>query len=593
MKGKKHSLAWKLSAVFTAIVVLSCLLLVGTSVVIFTEVSSIVKEIRYNDVLNNNVKSEIQSGISIVQHYYDEAESGQMTEEEAQERAKEAVRAIRYNDDQGGYIWIDNIDGTLVMHPILPEQEGTNRMELEDCNGVMILQEIIKTAEAGGGFNNFVFTKADGVTEGSKVAYSEEFKPWNWILTSGCYLDDVEAGIDDTRIDNMFSSSRIVMIIESLVLIVIMLLLTLYVVRKLVKTLNVIDGNLTRLADGDLTGKVDGKYLKRRDEIGSMIQNTGQAVDNLRTIVENGLAVSGNVNTASAEMTEAAHSAMEASAQIGKAIEGVASEASEQAGAITDAMKNVSSMQSGTQEILDAVKAIEACARELASGSKSMRGNLDEMQAGSSEMTGQVNNISDKIAETNKTIERMAEILNSIEEIADQTKLLSLNASIEAARAGESGRGFAVVADNIKELSENTSRELDNIKNIIDNLVSSFQECNECIHHVVESNRVSIEDANEVISDFRMLDEQIAMTGEKTSDINNIIHRTIAEIDAISGQITDIEHGAENSAAAAEEVNASIEELEALIQTLDTHSAEVSEKAGDLDRQLNRFKVKE
>ena len=589
---KKSSLALKLSTVFTAIVVLSCMVLVGTSIVIFSNVSSTVKEIRYNDVLNHNVKSEIQSGLAIVEHYYEEESSGQMSREEAQEYAKEAIRAIRYNDDQGGYIWIDDVEGNLVMHPILQEQEGTNRMELQDCNGVMIMQKILKTADEGGGFNNFVFTKADGVTEAEKVAYSEKFEPWGWILTSGCYLDDVEASMDNTQMDAIFNISRVIMILESGILIIIMFLLTLYIVRKLVKTLNIIDKNLKLFAEGDLTGKVDEKYLKRTDEIGSMLRHTNKAVQNLNDIVENGLQVAGNVNGASTEMSGAAHSAMEASEQIGKAIEGVATEASEQAGAIADAMQNVSSMQSGTQEILDAVKDIEACAQELSKGSQNMRANLNDMHAGSEDMTQQVNSISEKIAETNKTIERMTEILDSIEEIVEQTNLLSLNASIEAARAGESGRGFAVVADSIKSLSENTSSELENIKNIIGNLMTGFKECNECIERVVESNQNSIAGSNEVINNFKVLDEQIAITGDKANSINQVISRTISEIDAISGQIKEVEHGAENSAAASEEVNASIEELETIIQKLDIHSTQISEKANQLDKQLNKFTVK-
>lgn len=149
-----------------------------------------VKDIRYHDVLERNVKSEVQTGLSIVRYYYEESENGALKETEAQNLAKEAIRAIRYNDDQGGYIWIDDTEGNLVMHPILQEQEGSNRMDLADCNGVRIMQEILKTADNGGGFNEFVFTKADGVMEASKVAYSEKFAPWGWILTSGCYMDD-------------------------------------------------------------------------------------------------------------------------------------------------------------------------------------------------------------------------------------------------------------------------------------------------------------------------------------------------------------------------------------------------------------------
>ncbi len=586
-----RSLAFKLSAAFTAIVVLACGILVSTSLLIFSRVGNTIKEIRYNDVLNNNVKSEVQSGISIVEYFYEQEQSGTLTREEAQEKAKEAIRAIRYNDDKGGYIWIDNTDGTLVMHPILPDQEGTNRMQLEDCNGVMILQEILKVADEGGGFNHFVFTKSDGVTEAEKVAYSQKFDDWNWVLTSGCYLDDVQANMDNTQVDSIFARSTYMMLIESIILIVIMFFVTILTIRKLMNSLNAINDGLSQLSHGNLAVQFDEKYLRRNDEIGVMIQHTEQAVQNLRSIVEEGLHTSQDVNNASTQMSEASHSSSEASNQISTAIEDVATAASNQVDAINSAMENVSSMQNGTAEIQDAVQEIGSCTQELLKSSQGMREHLSEMQKGSSDMTTQVNNIYEKIADTNQTIERMSEILSSIEEIASQTKLLSLNASIEAARAGESGKGFAVVADSIKNLSENTSNELANIKNIIENLVDNFKKCNECIHKVVKSNQTSLADSEEVIHAFHTLDQQIATTGSRVETINSVINRTISEINAVSEQISDIEQSAENSAAASEEVTASIQELQALLQTMDEHSADLNEKANHLNDKLHTFTV--
>ena len=120
---------------------------------------------------DTEIKSEVQTVIAVLQAEYDRFQSGELTEEEAKEEAKEIVRAMRYRDDGSGYFWIDDTDYNLVMHPILVEQEGTNRYELEDQNGVMITQEIIKacTGAEGGGYNEFYFTKADGVTVEPKV----------------------------------------------------------------------------------------------------------------------------------------------------------------------------------------------------------------------------------------------------------------------------------------------------------------------------------------------------------------------------------------------------------------------------------------
>ncbi len=148
-----------------------------------------------NDGYNLEIKSEIQSAIAIIKTYYDLSQAGELTEEEAKEAAKEVIRGMRYRDDDSGYMWIDDTDYNLVMHPILPEQEGSNRYDLTDQNGIKIIQNIMKTADAGGGYNEFYFTKADGVTVAPKRAYSEKFEPWNWVVTTGNYIDDMAAEI--------------------------------------------------------------------------------------------------------------------------------------------------------------------------------------------------------------------------------------------------------------------------------------------------------------------------------------------------------------------------------------------------------------
>ena len=90
---------------------------------------------------NTEIKSEVQTVIAVLQAEYDKSQAGELTEEEAKAEAKEIVRAMRYRDDGSGYFWIDDTDYNLVMHPILAEQEGNNRYDLEDQNGVMIIQE--------------------------------------------------------------------------------------------------------------------------------------------------------------------------------------------------------------------------------------------------------------------------------------------------------------------------------------------------------------------------------------------------------------------------------------------------------------------
>lgn len=123
-----------------------------------------------NEGYNSEIKSQVQSVITVLQTEYDKYKAGELTLAEAKAGACKIVRNMRYGDDASGYFWIDDTNYILVMHPVLPEQEGNNRKNLEDQNGVMIVQEILKVANTaeGGGYNEFYFTKSDGVTVAPK-----------------------------------------------------------------------------------------------------------------------------------------------------------------------------------------------------------------------------------------------------------------------------------------------------------------------------------------------------------------------------------------------------------------------------------------
>lgn len=128
------------------------------------------------------IKSQVQSALAVIQSEYDKFQAGEKTEEQAQEDAKDAVRAMRYRDDQSGYFWIDGMDYVLVMHAVLTDQEGDNRKDLKDQNGVMITQSVVNVCNSADkcGYNEFYFTKSDGRTIAPKIAYSELFEPWGW-----------------------------------------------------------------------------------------------------------------------------------------------------------------------------------------------------------------------------------------------------------------------------------------------------------------------------------------------------------------------------------------------------------------------------
>ena len=594
----KKSLSFKLSAIFSGIVLVTCLILVGTCGWIFTTTEKTIKDIRYDDILDGyktEVKSQVQSGLTIVQYYYDQYQNGQMDEDTAKTEALETLRNFRYGDEGDGYIWVDSTDYTLVMHPILPEQEGTNRRELQDNNGVMIIQEIMKVAQQGGGFNEFIFTKSDGKTEAPKIAYSQEFEPWNWVLTTGCYTDDINANIDSSdntkQISKTFRTNIYELTAESVVLIIVMVVITFLIIKRVIKVLDVVKGKLESISSGDLTGAIDSKYAKRTDELGSMVQNANKSMENFSGIIKDSVQISKKVTDAGDNVKNMTETALEATGQIEKAIEGVATEATRQVQAIDNMHKTVLKIQDGANDITSATETINKCTEELSLNSGNMKKHIEAMSKGSGEMTENVSTIASQIAETNQTIEKMSEILSSIEEIASETNLLALNASIEAARAGEAGKGFAVVADSIKGLSENTSKELERIKAIITSLVTGFDECARCIDLVVNSNETNINDTKEVITAFSLIEAGISETNDKIEKISSVISDTMDEINSVSTQVEEVEGSAESTAAASQQVTASTEELTSLMNSVEGDISELASSSHELEKKMNRFTV--
>ena len=592
------SLAQKLSLLFAGVVLLTCVILIGTTMILFRQIEPKMEDVLYENTLDSyktEVKSEVQSAVSVVSYYYDLSKSGKMSEADAQAEALETLRNLRYGDDQSGYFWVDGTDYTLVMHPILPDQEGNNRYDLTDKNGVKIIQEIMKSAQNGGGFNEFYFTKSDGVTVAPKVAYSEPFNEWNWVVTTGIYADDIEGIVASSNgiqeILSTFSGASAMLIVMGVVLALVMLVISYLIILRLVKMINKVKENLKAVSEGDLTTSLSPKYEGRKDELGQMVAHTNLAIRTFHGSISAAKETAHVVSSNSNQIKSMTESALDATNQVARTIETVAADATKQAGAISDVVQHISNMSEDTQSMSVSLGNIQEYAARLNSDSNQMKQKMELMSKGSTVMTTQVSNIADKITETNASIQQMTAILDAIQEIAEQTNLLALNASIEAARAGEAGRGFAVVADSIKSLAENTTVELDNIKNIIDNLTTNFGECTSYITEVVTSNQNNVTYTDEVISSFEDLFDGISSTSEKVKSISELTVDMGQLMQSITDQIDSIQRSAESTAAATEEVTASSEELTALMSTVSENCNTMTSHSDDLVQDLSKFKV--
>lgn len=598
-KIKDKGLARKLTtAVVGAIVLLSAGLVIIAAVV-FTDIKATMKEVLYDVTLDSYksvISSEVQSAISITENYYELAQSGGVSEAEAQKKAMEVIRSIRYGDDNSGYLWIDGTDYTLLMHPILPDQEGNNRYELTDQNDVKIIQEIMKVAKEGG-YNEFYFTKSDGVTVAPKVAYSKEFEPWDWVITTGVYEDDIQGVVDNSagvvRISQIFDRAISLMAGIAALFTVIIAIVAYILIKRIIQVIEKVKAQLTRVAQGDLTGKLEGRISQRNDELGAMVRNTNIAMDAFRNSMLSVKNTTDAVESGSTDMKEKTENAVNANEQVATAIGNVAAEVSQQASAVDQMIENVASLADAGKAVSTAVEEALQYMKQLDGNSADMKAKMESMSEESAHMDVNVQEISEKIDVTSKGIQEMETILGSIEEIASETNLLALNASIEAARAGDAGRGFAVVADSIKGLSENTSNELENIRKIISTLVENFKECEKCIELVVKSNQSSTESTKDVIESFRIINNDVVSTNEKLTVVHETDEKMMKDIMEIDSQVKVIGQAAESNAAATQEITASSEELTALLTNISSTCNSMTGYVDNLVKDMNQFKVEE
>lgn len=373
-----------------------------------------------------------------------------------------------------------------------------------------------------------------------------------------------------------------------LINIVIITIIMLIVVNKMVKPIIKTGETVKYIADGDLTCNVDTMIGK--DEIVMMNNSVGDMVHNLNGVVKSVANASSEVLNLSEHLKATAQSTLVASEEVAKAIEDVARNNTQQAGIVSDISDGLEIATQKSNAVLDGVKNIEDNAADLTANCNDMKAMIEATQESNKQLSENVVNIEEKINITNDTIAKMTEILATIEDISTQTNLLSLNASIEAARAGEFGRGFAVVADSIRTLAANTADELVSIQNIITSIMDSMADCTKSIQLVVQNNNANQQNITEVIRTFNGVDDAIRSTTAQVDLISKAIDESNRQINEISDGVNVLGNVSESNAAASEEVNASVEELTALMHSVENDSGNLNSESENLMQALSVFK---
>lgn len=475
---------------------------------------------------------------------------------------------VKLEGMDSSYVYVVKNDGTMLYHPT-KEKVG---QPVENAVIKGVVQQLQDGKKPGTTVVEYDF---NGTTKYS--AYTILNNENILVLTA----DESEALAGITTVTGVAVG---IIAIVVLIAIIISFIMGRRLMRPLVKVSTIIED----VANGNI--EADFSVVKEsNDEIGLIIEKMKELTQSLGSIVGKIRNSSDTMSSNSYELNDTSSQTLAANNEISKAVEDVAEGSTGMAASISKINENLLEMSNETKDINESVNEIRNQTTAVQDSSKIMNDKIKSMQDSSHKMDEGISSISKRIETVNTTVDKVSNIVSVIEEISSETNLLSLNASIEAARAGDAGKGFAVVAQEIRVLSDNTNTELENIKQIISSLVEECRYCVQASGTIVEDNAKQKEEIKAVLDEFGSLDEQIQKTAEKADEIEELVTAMIELNDDItksSNSLTDVSAA---NAAATEEMNANIEELNAMMHGVSEMAEHMNNESDGLKEALSFF----
>lgn len=476
---------------------------------------------------------------------------------------------VKLEGMDSAYMYVVQNDGTMLYHPT-KEKVG---QPVENAVIKGVVQQLQDGKKPGTTVVEYDF---NGTTKYS--AYTILNNENILVLTA----DESEALAGITTVTGVAVG---IIAIVVLIAIIISFIMGRRLMRPLVKVSTIIED----VANGNI--EADFSVVKEsNDEIGLIIEKMKELTQSLGSIVGKIRNSSDTMSSNSYELNDTSSQTLAANNEISKAVEDVAEGSTGMAASISKINENLLEMSNETKDINASVDEIKNQTVAVQDSNKIMNDKIKSMQDSSHKMDEGISAISKRIETVNTTVDKVSNIVSVIEEISSETNLLSLNASIEAARAGDAGKGFAVVAQEIRVLSDNTNTELENIKQIISSLVEECRYCVQASGTIVEDNAKQKEEIKAVLDEFGSLDEQIQKTAEKADEIEELVTAMIELNDDItksSNSLTDVSAA---NAAATEEMNANIEELNAMMHGVSEMAGHMNDESDGLKEALSFFR---
>lgn len=464
---------------------------------------------------------------------------------------KEKIRSIKIG--KTGYIYVLDANegkdaGKLQIHPA---KEGGNILDAKDTDGREFVKDIIKMKDGVIRYHWINKELGEKVPREKSVAF-HYLKEWNWIICAGASLDELSTEAKVLRNAMIVATLLVVVILVLSFMVIVRLWITKPLQQAVAETSLLAAGDFRKVADFEAGGP---KSVDEVEQLTAEIQHMAASLKNLLI----------KIDRASQEVSSAAALVNSTAEQIATGSEEVAA----QSATVATAGEEMSATSGDiAHNCLMAAEGAERATKSAQSGSEVVDKTVAVM--------GQ---IAERVHESAKTVEglgvrsdQIGEIIGTIEDIADQTNLLALNAAIEAARAGEQGRGFAVVADEVRALAERTTRATKEIGQMIKSIQNETKGAVDAMELGVRQVETgtkeaarsgeALRDILEQINDVAMQVNQIATAAEEQTATTSEISNNIQQITEV---VLQTSQGAHESATAASQLKGNAEELQRLV----------------------------
>lgn len=391
---------------------------------------------------------------------------------------------------------------------------------------------------------------------------------------------------------NSFIVSKVkVIVLCAVAMIIVFSIMSFFITKLFARGIVLLEGTLMKLESGDLNIEVSDKLLNKKDEIGAIARAMNNVAIRFRSVIGILNQSCDTLLTEGKGLESLAIQSSKTSEDISIAVDEIAKGAVTQASDIENATLNVANIGSLIEKITEDIEGLNKITESVLVSETEANHNMLQLSESNIKTIEAINRIAINIEKTDDSVIKIGEALKLITNIADETNLLSLNASIEAARAGEAGRGFSVVAAQIQKLAEESNASAKKIDDILRKLAEDSKASIRVMNEVQQNVKEEEEKLNDTTIKISQVSEGIKQCNKNTEVINQQAVECNTSRISVMDVIQNLSALSEENAAATEETTASMEELTATVHIVSQAAQQMQEIAEILNNEVKFFKL--